>query len=122
MFAALKCFAVDVMRFTPLVFLCFVGCAGSRGQPVPMPPKGSSALDVPAAVAEPQASEASAAVRSAVDAADRSPEDKALDAGRKPAELLSFFGIAPGMRVAEIAAGGGYTAELLARVVGPSGK
>lgn len=36
--------------------------------------------------------------------------------------MLSFFGIAPGMRVAEIASGFGYTTELLARVVGPTGK
>jgi predicted methyltransferase len=58
----------------------------------------------------------------AVAAADRSEADRALDAGRRPAEMLSFFGIAPGMRVAELGAGGGYTAELLARVVGPQGK
>ena len=28
-----------------------------------------------------------------VTAADRSPEDRALDAGRKPAEMLTFLGI-----------------------------
>lgn len=55
-------------------------------------------------------------------AADRDAEDKALDRGRRPAETLAFFGIVPGMKVAELAAGGGYTAELLARAVGPSGK
>jgi predicted methyltransferase len=62
------------------------------------------------------------AIQAAVDAPDRSPDDKALDVGRHPAALLAFFGIAPGMRVAELGAGGGYTAELLARVVGPSGQ
>ena len=61
-------------------------------------------------------------VRLAVDAANRSPEDRALDAGRKPDLTLAFFGIQPGMKVAEIGAGGGYTSELLARVVGPTGK
>ena len=61
-------------------------------------------------------------VRAAVDAANRSPEDRALDAGRKPELMLAFFGIQPGMKVAEIGAGGGYTSELLARVVGPTGK
>jgi predicted methyltransferase len=35
---------------------------------------------------------------------------------------LSFFGIQAGMRVADLAAGGGYTTELLARIVGPTGK
>ena len=59
---------------------------------------------------------------SAVAAPDRSAEDRALDAGRKPDLTLSFFGIAPGMRVAELGSGMGYTSELLARVVGPTGK
>jgi predicted methyltransferase len=35
--------------------------------------------------------------------------------------MLAFFGVRRGARVAEIAAGGGYTAELLARTVGPTG-
>jgi predicted methyltransferase len=56
-----------------------------------------------------------------VSAPDRTPDDRALDAGRKPAELLAFAGIRPGMRVAELGAGGGYTTELLARAVGPTG-
>jgi len=58
----------------------------------------------------------------AVAAADRSDADRALDAGRFPAETFAFFGIRPGMRVAELGAGGGYTTELLARVVGPTGR
>lgn len=57
-----------------------------------------------------------------VDAADRSADDRALDAGRKPKELLAFLGIGRGMKVGEIAAGTGYTTELLARAVGPEGK
>ena len=60
--------------------------------------------------------------RTVVDATDRSPEDRALDAGRHPAETLSFFGIHSGMKVAELMTGGGYTTELLARAVGPTGK
>jgi predicted methyltransferase len=62
-----------------------------------------------------------AAIKAVVDAPDRDPEDKKLDAGRKPGELLAFAGIKPGMKVAELGAGGGYTAELLARAVGPTG-
>lgn len=64
---------------------------------------------------------ATPAASAVVAAADRSPEDRALDAGRHPAEMLSFFGIKEGQKVAEIAAGGGYTAELLARAVGEQG-
>ncbi|MFZ5889715.1 MAG: class I SAM-dependent methyltransferase [Myxococcota bacterium] len=59
--------------------------------------------------------------KSVVAAPDRSEEDRALDAGRHPAELLELIGVRPGMKVAEIGAGGGYTTELLARAVGPSG-
>jgi predicted methyltransferase len=62
-----------------------------------------------------------AAIEAAVDAPDRSSTDRALDEGRRPAQVLAFFGIRPGMRVAELGAGPGYTAELLARIVGPKG-
>jgi predicted methyltransferase len=60
-------------------------------------------------------------VHDAVASADRSADDRALDAGRKPEAVFSFFGIEPGMRVAELGAGGGYTSELLARIVGHDG-
>ncbi len=63
----------------------------------------------------------SRAIQAAVDAPDRTGDDRKLDGGRHPGELLAFFGIGPGMRVADLAAGGGYTTELLARVVGPTG-
>ena len=87
-----------------VVFLLAAACGQSR-------PK-------PAVVSTP---DVSPAIRAAVDAKDRSAADRALDDGRHPAETLAFFGIAPGMRVAELGAGGGYTTELLARVVGPRG-
>ncbi|MDE2371420.1 MAG: class I SAM-dependent methyltransferase [Burkholderiales bacterium] len=56
-----------------------------------------------------------------VAAADRSPGDRAMDARRKPAELLGFIGVRSGMIALDVAAGGGYTAELLARAIGPAG-
>src|SRR5919201_1596293 len=56
-----------------------------------------------------------------VDAADRTPEDRALDPGRKPVEMLVFLHLRPAMRVAELGAGGGYTTELMARAVRPNG-
>lgn len=60
--------------------------------------------------------------KAVVDAKDRAEADRALDAGRHPGELLTFFEVKPGMKVAELFAGGGYTAELLARAVGKQGK
>ena len=52
---------------------------------------------------------------------DRSEADKKLDAGRQPEQMLAFFGIRPGMKVADLFAAGGYTTELLSRAVGPTG-
>ena len=65
--------------------------------------------------------EVPATVRAAVDAPDRSAADRALDAGRHPVDMLAFFDVRPGMHVAELGAGMGYTTELLARAVGPKG-
>ncbi|KFE60620.1 class I SAM-dependent methyltransferase [Hyalangium minutum] len=62
-----------------------------------------------------------AAAMAIVQAPDRTEEDRALDEGRHPAALLEFVGVAPGMKVAELMAGAGYTIELLARAVGPTG-
>jgi len=77
---------------------------------------------VTASLSERALSQDSMALANAVvAAADRSPEDRALDAGRKPAELLAFLGIRPGWRVADLGAGGGYTTELLKRAVGSDG-
>jgi predicted methyltransferase len=56
-----------------------------------------------------------------VAAPDRTDRDRSMDAHRKPAEMLEFFGVSPGMRVAELGAGGGYSTELFARAVGRTG-
>lgn len=64
---------------------------------------------------------APASYAAVVSAPDRTADDRTLDAGRKPAELLAFAGVQTGMRVAELGAGGGYTTELLARAVGSEG-
>src|SRR5208283_5912731 len=60
--------------------------------------------------------------KDAVASPDRPADDLKLDDGRKPDQMLAFFGIAPGMQVADLFAGGGYTTELLSRTVGPTGK
>jgi predicted methyltransferase len=86
------------------------------------PPAETTPAPRPASTAPPPAAlEVPASIRETVEATDRDPADRALDAQRRPSETLAFFGIRPGMRVAELGAGGGYTAELLARAVGPSG-
>ncbi len=55
-----------------------------------------------------------------VDAADRTP-DAELDMRRKPVDLLLFTGVEPGMKVADIDSGRGWTTELMGRAVGPTG-
>jgi predicted methyltransferase len=57
-----------------------------------------------------------------VASADRSEADRANDARRKPAQLLEFYGVRPGMAVLDLSAGAGYNTELLARAVGPTGR
>ena len=53
---------------------------------------------------------------------DRSAADRANDKRRKPYEMLNFIGIRPGMVALDVSAGGGYTTELLARSIGPTGR
>ncbi len=62
------------------------------------------------------------AITEAVNHPDRPAADKARDDDRKPGETLAFYGLEPGMQVADLMTGGGYYAELLARLVGPQGK
>lgn len=52
----------------------------------------------------------------------RPAEDVARDAARKPAEMVTFAGIAPGMKVADMIPGGGYFTRVFSVAIGPSGK
>ena len=61
------------------------------------------------------------AIAAAVAASDRSPDNVKLDAGRKPAQLLQFLGLKPGMRVLDLFGANAYWAEIEAPVVGPKG-
>lgn len=117
--------------------------SGQEGEPIPpvAPPAAEPAPPAPvAAEPPPEAATAPAItpvdpatapkavpvkvpknIQAIVDAKDRTDADRALDAGRHPGELLAFLGIKPGMKVAELLAGTGYTTELLARAVGKKG-
>ena len=55
------------------------------------------------------AADVPAPIKAAIAATDRSDDDRALDAGRKPGEVLAFFKLAPGQKIGELFAGGGYT-------------
>lgn len=52
----------------------------------------------------------------------RPTTDLQRDEDRKPADMLAFAEVRPGIKVAEIAPGGGYFSRLLSLAVGNSGK
>ena len=56
-----------------------------------------------------------------VAAPDRAEGDRQADVRRKPAKMLAFAGVQTGMKVLDMEASAGYSTELLARAVGPSG-
>ena len=57
-----------------------------------------------------------------LDSGNRSAEDKARDPGRKPAAVLEFLEIRPGMTVMDLIAASGYYTEVLSIAVGPRGR
>src|SRR5262245_6131700 len=60
--------------------------------------------------------------RQAIASPLRTDQDRQTDASRDPKDFLPFTQVAPGMQVLDVSAGGGYTSQLLALVVGPNGK
>lgn len=76
------------------IVVWFGGCAAS-----------SSAPDYSAALKDP----------------DRPQAEVELDAARKPQEVLAFYGVKSGDKVADIYAGRGYYTAILSNVVGPRG-
>jgi predicted methyltransferase len=51
----------------------------------------------------------------------RTDQDRRMDASRNPAAFIPFTQVKPGMQVLDVAAGGGYTSQLMALAVGPTG-
>lgn len=61
-------------------------------------------------------------IERAIASSARSDASRALDARRQPAEVLEFAAYEPGDVVADFGAGGGYFTELIARIVGATGR
>lgn len=61
-------------------------------------------------------------IQSALDEPGRLERNSSRDEARKPAEVIRFFGVQPGMTVLDVLATGGYYTEILAGVVGDSGR
>jgi predicted methyltransferase len=101
-----------VMSAATIAILSMVSPLTTRAQDT-----STGVAEAPAIAAE----QIPANINAAVDNPTRPAQDRALDNGRRPDQLVAFFGIRPGMKVGEIFAGGGYTTELLALAVGPDG-
>jgi len=61
-------------------------------------------------------------IAAAVAAPARTPDNVKLDEGRKPAEVLAFFGLKRGRKVIDMFGANQYWAEIIAPVVGSRGK
>ncbi len=72
----------------------------------------------------PDAAQADPAARisAVLSSPDRPEADRADDELRKPANVLAFIGVEPGMKIFEVEAGSGYFTELLSALVGPDGE
>ena len=91
------------MRSYPFVVLALLlgACVGMRPEAPPM--SGEEA-------------------RAVVDNPIRTDRDRQTDASRKPVEFLAFARVGSGMRVLDVSAGAGYTTQIMALAVGPTGK
>jgi len=77
-----------------------------------------AALTAPPALAQ----KPTPAIAAAVADPGRPAADTMRDADRKPADVIAFAGVKPGMSVEELFPGGGYYTRILSKVVGPKGK
>jgi len=107
-----------------LSVLCLAGLLVACSKPEAPTDEASSAA--PPAETAPAAAPAAApsgdAIAQALAASGRLPEDLPQDVNRKPAELLAFFGVKPGMTVLDLYSAGGYYTEILSNIVGPTGR
>ncbi|HEY0134420.1 MAG TPA: SAM-dependent methyltransferase [Nannocystis sp.] len=103
-----------------LLLLTALAACRPSAAPEPAAPASPAASPVPSD--SPAAAPAGASIAEILADPARPEEERALDAGRKPAELLAFLDLRPGMKAADIGAGHGYTTFLLARSVAPDGR
>jgi predicted methyltransferase len=101
------------MRALPL--LCLVGLLAACSKP-------GAPTDEAAPAGGSAAAPSGDAFTIALAAPGRLPEDLPQDVNRKPAEVLAFFGVKPGMTVLDLYSAGGYYTEILSQVVGSTGR
>jgi len=99
----------------PALSLCAVltlvpGAATAQPQGADLPPGATANVTVP-----------DNAISAAVANASRTADNVKLDESRKPAEVLEFFGLKPGMNAIDMFGANRYWSEIMAPVVGPQG-
>lgn len=104
----------------PLALPCglaalLAACAQGPGTP-------AGQASAPAAATAPDAPLSAERIAAILATPDRSSADRSNDLRRKPGEMLAFIGPRPGMVALDLSAAGGYTTELLARAIGPTGR
>jgi predicted methyltransferase len=109
----------------PLLFASFLvsACGGPSASGAPASAPASAPAPASASASAPAPAPLSSdAIQAILASPDRTAADRKTDVARHPDKLLAFIGVGPGMAAADLGAGGGYTTELLARAVGPTGK
>jgi predicted methyltransferase len=111
-----------LLRAVPaaLAAAALFGCAGDK-PPVMVPVTTTTSSTSSSTVTSPGTPLSRAQIQAIVDSPDRSAADRTNDIRRHPVDLLMFVGAKPGWTALDVSTGGGYTTELLARVIGPGG-
>ena len=91
-----------------VLFCCLLFLLAGCSKPEPSPPQGAHVIEQ--------------TVYTAINHPDRPESDRQRDRKRKPAEVLEFLGVQPGMKVLEMLAANGYYIEILSRVLGEQGE
>lgn len=91
--------------------LALAGCATTPMGPMAPPPPPPA--DAPAAIP--------ANIAAALSDPNRPAADMVRDENRLPGQTLSFAGVKPGAKVADLIPGGGYFTRILSKAVGPKG-
>jgi predicted methyltransferase len=98
-------------KFVQLALVLFISACGQPTAETPVDHAASATVEIDVSIyADALANPA------------RPEADRERDASRKPAVVLEFFGIAPGMKVLDMYSGGGYYTEILSSVVGAQGR
>lgn len=97
-----------------VLFIAFAvaACSGGTG------PEAEPSVDDAMSTA---GDDTAADLRTLLASDNRAESDRARDEGRRPADVVEFLGIEPGMRVIDLIAAGGYYTEVLSLAVGEEG-